>query len=295
MFVYFLRCPVRCEPRYIGITRDLSKRFRHHINSIDRDNTYKGRWLAKLDGADLAPTMVKLMNTEIDFARTMEIFLIASCRAFGFKITNTTMGGEGVRLFRDSDRAKCSVRSKESLKKYGDHKLRAGHKKWMDAGGSKNLSLLVHADETIRKKWLRRLRAANKLPEVKARKSAAQQKLAADPVNRRARSLGCKKRFQDPEQIEQLRKQTTAQWREGKWADTSARKNRNAAMHTLEAQAKKMASFKKRWDEEPGFKEKIINARRSPEATAKRSASLKIYWAKRKLRELRSVMEWDTA
>ena len=86
-----------CDPRsgclrYIGQSKRLGKRFWRHCNPPPRDRSHRGCWLRGLRNAGLAPELVVLEEATSETAAIIEAFWIASLRAAGADLVNTTDG-----------------------------------------------------------------------------------------------------------------------------------------------------------------------------------------------------------
>lgn len=91
--------------RYIGITsRKLEKRLYSHIckNGL-KPETHRSKWLRKILKEDVKP-IIELISTHNtwDEACQEEIKIIASLKAQGIKLTNTTEGGGGMLGYKHS-------------------------------------------------------------------------------------------------------------------------------------------------------------------------------------------------
>lgn len=94
--IYSLNCPINKDVvRYIGVTRRPNKRFRAHL--IDKDRTYKTSWIKSLKEKSLVPHFNIIedgLPEKEAFKKEIEyIKLFKSC---GAKLTNATIGGEGI-------------------------------------------------------------------------------------------------------------------------------------------------------------------------------------------------------
>lgn len=79
--------------RYIGQSKRVDKRFWRHCNPLSTDRSHRGCWLRGLHSANLAPELVELEYVNsLDEAAIVEGFWIASLRATGADLVNTTDG-----------------------------------------------------------------------------------------------------------------------------------------------------------------------------------------------------------
>lgn len=97
--VYALYHPITKEIRYIGLTSgSLKQRLLDHVslrNNSDK-NTYKARWIRSLKSKGLKPNMQLLKITfDYDSIKLVEKEFIKKFRELGYRLVNTTNGGEG--------------------------------------------------------------------------------------------------------------------------------------------------------------------------------------------------------
>lgn len=98
--IYELRDPrdISKSPRYIGITiKELNSRLSRHLtkNSL-KSKTYKNRWITKLLKESVKPT-IHLIEEVIGWSYACEVekYWIKEFKNQGYKLTNSTEGGEG--------------------------------------------------------------------------------------------------------------------------------------------------------------------------------------------------------
>src|SRR6187399_3319017 len=89
--------------RYVGITtHTLIERLYDHIKNSYRRRTYKEKWMFSLlsDGYDIR---IKTVNTynDLESLKSAEINLISYLLSKGYRLTNGTLGGDG--LFSPSE------------------------------------------------------------------------------------------------------------------------------------------------------------------------------------------------
>lgn len=120
--VYSLICPLINEIRYIGITKNkLEYRLNKHIREIDKSNTHKNNWLKIIRSKGLLDMLKIELIEECDLNELLkrEIYWINFYKKHNFKLTNSTLGGEGITGYKHSIEAKkkISERSKNPRKK----------------------------------------------------------------------------------------------------------------------------------------------------------------------------------
>lgn len=93
--IYTLEHPITHEIRYVGKTcKRLIDRFWSH--KTERANTHKCKWVNRLANDGLFPIINAIEIVEDNIASETEIYWIAQFKAWGFRLTNATEGGEGV-------------------------------------------------------------------------------------------------------------------------------------------------------------------------------------------------------
>lgn len=100
-YIYALHCPIAKTVRYIGKSVNPTERFEQHIYfaKTGRTKHHTGRWLRKVLSAGLMPTLEVFYEVKEDEDwREAERFWIAEAESFGWKLTNTTAGGDGVEM-----------------------------------------------------------------------------------------------------------------------------------------------------------------------------------------------------
>lgn len=93
--IYALICPISKEIRYIGITRySLEKRLKEHIGE-NKTKTHKQKWIQSLVKNNLCPSIVLIDIADNNSWVEKEKFYIKLFKENGFRLTNTSEGGEG--------------------------------------------------------------------------------------------------------------------------------------------------------------------------------------------------------
>ena len=118
-YLYIQIDPITNEPRYVGFTSriDLKVRLREHLSERNSFDTHKCRWLRKLNKQGYKPTIngIYCNISDIDEALILEREVIEEYRKIGYKLTNSTNGGEVQKVF-----------TKDVCKKISDS-LKRGH------------------------------------------------------------------------------------------------------------------------------------------------------------------------
>ncbi len=114
--VYALTDPRDGTVRYIGKSSSGLQRAQHHATpqKLKKDKTYKGNWIRSLLSLGLRPSIEVVEELPIrDLLADTERFWIAQFRAWGFRLTNLTSGGDGCASFRtESHKRKISAAHK---------------------------------------------------------------------------------------------------------------------------------------------------------------------------------------
>ncbi len=98
--------------RYVGKSNDPNKRYVIHLRDIN-GNTYKNHWLKKLKKNKIKPILEILDIVLVDEHKFWEKYWIEQCKNWGFKLTNSTKGGEGI--IKPIYGKKCSEETKKKL------------------------------------------------------------------------------------------------------------------------------------------------------------------------------------
>ena len=73
-FIYYLICPLTNEVKYVGKSKDPKKRYKQHINKLDKQETPKKKWLEILFEKKLLPIMKIVEEVENGKGREREQF-----------------------------------------------------------------------------------------------------------------------------------------------------------------------------------------------------------------------------
>jgi len=93
--VYYLLDPLTQEVRYVGISTSPELRF-HKGHLRVKGDYHHARWIQSLHQQSLRPILkVKCWVEDSKEAKRIEVFLIATLRSNGARLTNTTRGGDG--------------------------------------------------------------------------------------------------------------------------------------------------------------------------------------------------------
>ena len=108
-YIYALIDPRADEIRYVGQTANLKRRYSRHITDAKRGTEwYVSRWVRLLLSFDLVPLIEMLEEIPANDWQWYEIWWIAYGKIIGWRLTNATLGGDGLSGY---------VQSKETRRK----------------------------------------------------------------------------------------------------------------------------------------------------------------------------------
>ncbi len=97
MKIYSLSDPISNQIRYIGVTsQSLNRRFSRHLVDSKRRKTHRDCWIFGLKQKNLLPIIELIDIVDKDNWQFWERYYISQFKAWGFDLTNLTIGGEGV-------------------------------------------------------------------------------------------------------------------------------------------------------------------------------------------------------
>lgn len=172
--VYSLSDPRDNTVRYVGKSVNGLKRPRTHTypSCLRKDKTYKGNWIRGLvnDGFKPEIDVLEELDTPEETAEA-EQFWIASLKFMGFRLTNLTDGGEGRVGYKMSKEQREKLRlanlgNKHSL---GKSQTLTAEQRQTRAEMARKRS----ADPTIQAKISATLTGRKQLPEIVAKRTAA--------------------------------------------------------------------------------------------------------------------------
>lgn len=276
-FIYALHCPIAGTVRYIGKSVDPQKRFRAHLNSA-KNLTYKhhaSAWLRKLLSEDLQPEMLILEEVPNGGNwQEAERRWIARAGSFGWKLTNSTAGGEGLDYVCPVAAAAYKENHRAAMKKYwaspaGREKaVGAGTRIWASPGAKEKRAKSIakhYADQE------NRIRAAEVLLQIMSRPEVRAKMSEAGKRNHPKSAL--LQVLKSPEFSAEQSKRMAK-----RWTDTEAREKVKDARWSDEQRAAQAAEIASRQEK--------MKASITPEVLEKRNAAIKASWARRKAEKL---------
>jgi len=117
--IYIITCKVNAK-QYVGITNDLSRRWRRHRNANDSHLLHKA---IKKHGVDNFIFTHIADAFDVDSAKLIEQILIAEHNTFSPSGYNLTKGGDGTFGYKHTEESKAQSRE-SNLKAWSDPELR---------------------------------------------------------------------------------------------------------------------------------------------------------------------------
>lgn len=93
-FIYTLSDPITEEVRYVGKANNIKNRYNGHL--IDKSFTYKANWIKSLLNKGLKPEIEIIDEVLESEWKYWEVFYINLYKSWGFNLTNSTEGGDGI-------------------------------------------------------------------------------------------------------------------------------------------------------------------------------------------------------
>jgi hypothetical protein len=268
-YIYALVCPIANAVRYVGKTESPNRRLAAHISRA-RSGQTKNRtahWIRKILDAGLSPGMEILEEVGADKDwRDVERRYIAGAAEFGWSLTNSTPGGDGIASLEDDPEA--ARRRVESWRQ--TMALPEVRERWMASQAE------AHQREECRKAKAVSAKAAWSDPEKRARFMDGM----AAPEGKTNRGSATKARYQDSRQLAQHSERMKKIWstpeRREEQRQRSIALHGNAEIRARRAVALKAAAERPETQARMSAAAKEINAR--PEVKAARSAAAKRMW-----------------
>lgn len=109
-YIYSLSDPFTGQVRYIGKADDLRVRFNNHVSLKGKESTKKSAWIKSLIKKGAKP-IIEIVDI-VDKAewKFWEQFYISLFKSWGFRLVNSTDGGEGLVGYKTSDETKLKLR-----------------------------------------------------------------------------------------------------------------------------------------------------------------------------------------
>ncbi|MNT09197.1 GIY-YIG catalytic domain protein [compost metagenome] len=272
-YIYALHCPIADTVRYIGKSINPEKRLAGHISSA-RTMAYRhhtSAWIRKLLSVGLAPELLVIDEVpEGESWQDCERSWIAKAPSLGWRLTNSTAGGEGLDYI-------CP----EAARAYKENHSLAMRAYWSAPESRKK------ASERWKQVWavpeVREKRAASMLsyfsePDNRIKAAEVLNEIRNRPEVRVKMSESAKARHPESKLLEAIKSpefsREQADRLKDRWKDPAGREKLKAARWTEEAKLAKAADILSRKDK--------MKASITPEVLARRNASIKASWDRRR-------------
>lgn len=108
--IYTLAHPLTGELRYVGkTTQTLNKRLGQHIDYAKKKRTKTGSWIQSLVKQGLKPIIEELDSVPVELTVITEQYWISQFKAWNYRLTNLTDGGEGLSGYTMSEESKRKI------------------------------------------------------------------------------------------------------------------------------------------------------------------------------------------
>lgn len=115
--IYTLADPINGEIRYVGKTvKSLKNRLSGHLCAIKKERNHRTNWIKSLLREGSIPMIEILEETTWEQSQDIEIMYISQFRNWGFKLVNSSDGGEGNLGLKRSKES--NMKSSLSMRKY---------------------------------------------------------------------------------------------------------------------------------------------------------------------------------
>lgn len=247
IFIYGLVCPVDGIVRYVGKSTKPDRRLRAHISGAVRKayDHHTARWIRRLVSDGMRPELIILHEVR-DGERWQDIErdFIASAADRGWRLTNSTAGGEGLDYIDPADEARYRANLRRAMDVYNaTPEGKARLRRMVDSA--------LEPDALARRN--KAIRAAASRPEHKAKMTIVNREINARPEVKAKRSASGKRRWDDAEYrqaITAARNDPTfvaeqSERLKSRWRDPAAREKMNSARWTPERRREQAERIRK--------------------------------------------------
>ena len=112
--IYILIDPLTKIVRYVGKSVNANRRYNQHLYD-KRHNNYSSRWIRKLQQKKLKPILVVIEECDENIWQEREKYWIAYYKPIS-KLTNLTIGGDGLSFYNHSEETKLKISQKHKGK-----------------------------------------------------------------------------------------------------------------------------------------------------------------------------------
>jgi hypothetical protein len=169
--IYILIDPISNIPRYVGKTiQELRIRLNRHVVDRTKANTHKNNWIKRLKKNDLRPNIELLENVPLDEWEFWEQYWISQFKTWGFRLTNSTPGGEGA-TFGGSG-CKGYRHTEEAKRKISQANSKPRSKTWVENQcKSRFKSIEQYKDNILIQTWESATTAALSMGDINRKKN----------------------------------------------------------------------------------------------------------------------------
>lgn len=121
IYIYGLECPVEQMVRYVGKSTNPPQRFKAHLSAAKNYayDHHAARWIRRLLADGMKPKLIILHEVcEGEIWQDVEREFIASAPDRGWRLTNSTAGGEGLDYRDPEDEARYRANLKRAMDAY---------------------------------------------------------------------------------------------------------------------------------------------------------------------------------
>lgn len=198
IFIYGLECPVERTVRYVGKSTNPPQRLKAHLSGAKCGayNHHTARWLRRLLGDDLRPSLVILHEVQPgECWQDIERAFIASAESRGWRLTNSTAGGEGLDYIDPEDEARYRANLKRAMSAY--HSTPDGQAKFQ-----RMIAATLEPEALARRNAA--IREAKGKPEFRIKMAVVSREINARPEVKKAKSKASAAMWRDPDQRARL-------------------------------------------------------------------------------------------
>lgn len=182
-YIYALLDPRDQSVRYVGQTsKALPARLKTHIKDCRTVKNHRACWVKHLVSLDLKPAMFLLEEVPGEFWQEAERFWIAHFAATGARLTNSTNGGDELKVFTPAVRAKMGEAVREAWERPGyRERARESHLGKSPGNKGKKASPELRARLSVANKGRPSpMKGKNHKPEARAKMSVAKRHMSEE-------------------------------------------------------------------------------------------------------------------
>lgn len=124
-FIYTLSDPVTYQVRYVGKSNNPLSRYRSHYYKCENESQHKRNWINSIKKSGLKPILDIVDEIPISEWKFWETYWIQQFKVWGFKLTNSTLGGDGLTKGNQTSFQKNSIPWNKNKSGYTSSKAQA--------------------------------------------------------------------------------------------------------------------------------------------------------------------------